>query len=41
VGIYIGNGDFIHASSYRGGVVISTMETGSYNRNFVCARRLF
>ena len=41
VGIYIGNGDFIHASSYRGGIVISTMATGSYNRNFVCARRMF
>ncbi len=40
-GIYIGNGEFVHASSYRGEVVISIMGSGSYNRNFICARRFF
>jgi len=40
VGMYIGNGEFIHSSSHRGGVVISPMDTGYYNSRFVCARRL-
>lgn len=40
VGIYIGNGDFIHSSSHRGGVVISPLNTGYYNDRFVCARRV-
>jgi cell wall-associated NlpC family hydrolase len=40
VGIYIGGGDFIHSSSHRGGVTISPLDTGYYNRRFVCARRV-
>ncbi len=40
VGMYIGNGDFIHSSSHRGGVVISPLDTGYYNTRFVCARRV-
>jgi len=40
VGIYIGGGEFIHSSSHRGGVVISPLNTGYYNRRFVCARRV-
>lgn len=39
-GIYIGNGEFIHASSSAGCVKISTM-TSYYDRNFVQARRVF
>lgn len=39
-GLYIGNGDFIHSSSYRGGVVISPLDEGYYNERFVCARRV-
>lgn len=40
VGLYIGNGEFIHSSSYRGGVVISPIATGYYNERFVRARRV-
>jgi cell wall-associated NlpC family hydrolase len=40
VGMYIGNGEFIHSSSHRGGVVISPLDTGYYNTRFVCARRV-
>ena len=40
VGMYIGNGDFIHSSSHLGGVVISPLDTGYYNDRFVCARRV-
>jgi cell wall-associated NlpC family hydrolase len=39
-GIYLGNGQFIHASSSLGKVVISET-TGYYERNFVIARRVF
>ncbi len=39
-GIYLGNGQFIHASSSAGKVVISDT-TGYYERNFVIARRVF
>ncbi len=41
VGIYIGNGEFVHASSYRREVVVSVMDEGNYRRNFICARRMF
>ncbi len=35
-GIYVGNGQFIHASSSRsGGVIISDLTSGYYNRYFV------
>ena len=40
-GIYIGDGNFIHASSGSGYCVkISTLTSGSYNTRFVTARRL-
>lgn len=40
VGIYIGNGQFIHASSYRGeGVTISNIFTGHYGAYYAGARR--
>lgn len=39
-GIFIGNGDFIHASTSGGCVKVSSM-TSYYDRNFVLARRLF
>ena len=41
-GIYIGNGQHIHASSARGGgVIISDLTSGYYNRNFSWGRRIF
>ncbi len=40
VGIYIGNGRFIHASSARGRVRIDSLNTGYYQRRYVCARRI-
>ena len=39
VGIYMGNGEFIHASSSRG-VVISDLSGGYYAEHFLCARRV-
>ena len=42
VGIYIGDGNFIHASSGTGYCVkISTLLTGSYNTRYETARRIF
>lgn len=40
VGIYIGDGKFIHASSEKGEVIISSMSSGYYKRVFSWARRL-
>ncbi|MCB1188494.1 SH3 domain-containing protein [bacterium] len=40
VGIYLGEGDFIHASSVQHQVGYSNMEDGYYKRNFVGGRRL-
>lgn len=40
VGIYLGNGKFIHASSAAGKVIISTMSSGYYRRVFTWGRRL-
>ncbi|MCT4565613.1 MAG: SH3 domain-containing protein [Maledivibacter sp.] len=42
VGIYIGNGKFIHASSgSKYSVIISDITTGNYNKRYVKARRVF
>ncbi|WZL74674.1 SH3 domain-containing protein [Clostridiaceae bacterium 35-E11] len=43
VGIYIGDGEFIHASSGKNAkrVVVSNLNTGYYNDKYVTARRFF
>lgn len=42
VGIYLGNGQFIHASSgSKYSVIISDITTGSYNKRYVTARRVY
>lgn len=41
VGIYIGEDSFIHASTNGYEVVISSMAEGTYDKNYVCARRIF
>ncbi len=40
VGIYIGNGKFIHASSSRGRVRIDSLTEGYYNKRYAGARRV-
>ena len=40
VGIYIGNGEFIHAASKQKGIIISPLTRGSYAKTFVSARRV-
>jgi cell wall-associated NlpC family hydrolase len=40
VGIYLGDGRFIHAANRRRGCRIDTLTTGYYRQRFVCARRL-
>ncbi len=40
VGIYIGNGKFIHAASKKQGIIISPLTNGSYANTFVSARRV-
>ena len=40
VGIYIGNGKFVHASSAKGKVCISPLDTGYYKERFIKALRL-
>ncbi|MCL6589108.1 MAG: C40 family peptidase [Firmicutes bacterium] len=40
VGIYLGNSQFIHASSGRGSVTISRLDTGYYKNCYAGARRL-
>lgn len=39
-GIYIGGGEFVHASSAKCGVVVSDLSSGYYNRYFVGGIRL-
>jgi cell wall-associated NlpC family hydrolase len=39
-GIYLSRGSFIHSSSARGGVLVSTMKDGYYRERFVGATRL-
>ncbi|CUU37575.1 Cell wall-associated hydrolase, NlpC family [Armatimonadetes bacterium DC] len=40
VGIYIGNGKFIHASSARGRVRIDSLNSGYYSKRYAGARRV-
>ncbi len=41
VGIFIGDGQFIHSSSWQGrGVVITPLAQENYSRRFTCARRV-
>ena len=40
VGIYIGNGKFIHAASKDKGIIISPLTHGNYAKTFVSARRV-
>ncbi|MBP3708390.1 MAG: C40 family peptidase [Clostridia bacterium] len=40
VGIYIGDGQFIHASNSRTGVIISSLSTNAYQKRYVGARRI-
>ena len=40
VGIYLGNGKFIHAASKKKGIIISPITYGSYARCFVGAKRV-
>lgn len=40
VGIYAGNGEFIHAASKDKGIIISPLTSGSYANCFVCAKRV-
>ena len=39
-GMYIGNGQFIHAANSRVGVVISSLSETYYSSRFICGRRL-
>ena len=40
VGIYIGSGKIVHAANPSRGVTIDTINSGYYNTNYVCARRM-
>jgi len=40
VGIYLGNGEFIHAASKKKGIIISPITHGHYADTFVSARRI-
>jgi len=40
-GIYLGSGSFIHASSSAGSVIVSSINTAYWTRNFICGRRVF
>jgi cell wall-associated NlpC family hydrolase len=40
VGIYIGNNEFVHASSRKKGVRVDSLNTPYYNRRFIRAVRL-
>lgn len=39
-GLYLGNGEFIHSSSSKGKVIISTLSEGYYNEVFSWGRRI-
>ena len=40
VGLYIGDGQFIHASNSKTGVIISSLSSASYQKRYVGARRI-
>ena len=40
VGIYLGNGEFIHAASRKKGIIISPLDHGHYQQCYVGARRI-
>jgi len=40
VGIYLGGGKFIHAASSKKGIIISSLNTGYYNKVFKSAKRI-
>lgn len=40
VGIYIGDGNFIHAASKKKGIIISPITHGSYAKTYVSAKRV-
>jgi len=40
VGIYIGDGKFIHAASKKKGIIISPIDYGYYSKKFVLAKRM-
>jgi len=40
VGIYLGNGKFIHAASKKKGIIISPIYSGYYSSKFVSAKRV-
>jgi cell wall-associated NlpC family hydrolase len=40
VGIYIGDGEFIHAASKKRGIIISPVHSGYYANKFVSAKRI-
>jgi cell wall-associated NlpC family hydrolase len=40
VGIYIGDGDFIHAANPKKGVIISSLSESYYKKNYITARRI-
>jgi cell wall-associated NlpC family hydrolase len=40
VGIYLGNGEFIHAASKKKGIIISPITHGKYRKCFVKAKRV-
>lgn len=41
VGMYVGGGNFIHASSGSGKIIISPLSNAYYNARYVTARRIF
>jgi cell wall-associated NlpC family hydrolase len=40
VGMYIGKGNFIHASSAKANVMVSNLSEGYYQKTYVCGRRV-
>ncbi|MCE5323994.1 NlpC/P60 family protein [bacterium] len=40
VGIYIGNGQFVHAATYGRGVRVDSLNSGYYSGRYRCARRV-